>query len=49
MNEIKTMKEDSAKILKVKIEKKLQKKQKQIKQQQYEEEEKVRGEDLKRY
>ena len=44
----KIMKEESAHILKAKIEKKLQKKQKQIKQQQYEEEEKVRGEDLKR-
>ena len=48
MKEIKTMKEESAKIVKAKIDKKLQKKQKKIQQQQDEEEEKVRGEDLKR-
>ena len=48
MKQITTMNEELAKIVKAKIDKKLQKKQKQIKKQQEEEEEKVRGEDLKR-
>ena len=48
MKQITVMNEESAKILKAKIDKKLQKKKKQIKQQQDQEEEKVRGENLKR-
>ena len=48
MKQITIMNEDSTKILKAKIDKKLQKKQKKIKKQQEEEEEIVRGEELKR-